>query len=227
MNPNNTKWIALFFGFLFMAALMVPEDKKNEGRLVAPQDGEELCLAKVESGSTKPFPTSGPMELSLQEAQSLKASQPMDMGGEQLAEVWVSNKEERAATVLFLGEDGRPRAKAFLRPSSQVKMNLREGSYDVRFEAGTDWLGDHFGNCSGRGKVAGIVVAKPGLLSKVELSAAARFVVGNRLDLAVAQKGGQETLAQERPNAINTTAQKRPEREARDPRPESALVRSD
>ena len=223
-NPSGlTLALAAWLVGLVALSALVPGAPQNDEALLALQDGEDACPFKagVETGSTVPYPASGQMALSKLEAEGMRASLPMDMGGDQLGEVWVSNSDGRAASVLFLGEDGRPRAKAFLRPGDRVKMKLREGAYDARFEAGEDWRGERFGACSARGKVAGIVVAKAGALSKVELSPTSRFVVGNRIDARAALLSEQEAGVRAKPAATEERARARPARVGRDGRPQA------
>jgi hypothetical protein len=171
-------------------------------------------------GSRLPFPVTGPIELTANE--KVLADQPAGLNLPQgSGQVTVANEDDEPVALLFVGEDGRPRAKVFIRGSQVAKLSLPAGAYDALYESGNDWGAEGFGSCSRKGKVKGIVVSEPSKFSHVVLFGESMFVLANRIDLEVAQRLEADDLKrrQKRNADHSEAAVARPERDERSARP--------
>lgn len=217
----------IMFHALCMVLLMVLVAMNLAGESVAGKDSAAAspkhdsggdrrgCIATA--GSSVPYPVSGPVVFSEREQADAKGALPMDLQGTGVGSVAVSNEDDKPTTVVFLGEDGKPKGKMFVRPGETASMDLREGSYDALYDNGADWRGDAFGACSVKGKVKGIVVVAPGKASRIAMYGLAKFVVANRLDplVAIAMDSGDKKRREAREADAESVARSRPERESR------------
>lgn len=158
---------------------------KSAGVLAAMADPQRGCHPS--EGSTLPFPATGAIPLSPEEAELAKQPAGLNLP-EGTGRVALANEDESPVSVLFVGEDGRPIAKAFVRGSQVATLSLPSGAYDAMYESGADWRAGGFGACARKGKVKGVVVAQPGKASQVVLFGDSMFVLGNRMELAASER---------------------------------------
>ena len=187
-----------------------------EQRLGRWAPGSNLGCSK-DAGSSKPYPESGPIELTAKEKglsegyAGFVASSAKDGAGA----ATLANQDDTPASALFIDEDGIPAAKAFARGGSWSTISLKAGAYDVWIQSGTDWRGDGFGACAKSLKAKGIVVIEPGKGSHVVLYGELAFVLANRMDPEVSKRLVEDEKRRFQSKQDGPQPPERPEREDR------------
>lgn len=212
--------VALLFGWLTSVAL---EAAAGKG-FAAWGSVERGCLP--EAGTSKPFPGTGLIALEKVDAAAaararkaaLGASSEKALAAGNVADVWVVNEGEGAASALLMDEDGAPRARVFARSGEVAKIRVAPGAYTVAVSFGSDWDGEKFASsCALKSLATGIAVAERDAASLVMLYSERGFVMGNRMSMAVADElvdkaSGVRKSSQAPGDAVGAA---RPEREQR------------
>ena len=171
--------VALGVGFLWLGQQVPPDD------LV-----QESC--DPEGGTSVPFPATGSLALDAESERVKKQSPNLAKAASRpikgTAAVWLINSGDGAMDATLFDEDGSPAARAFVRAGERAKLDVEPGAYTVWTVSGSDWTGKKFATgCSSGQAPRGVAVADRGQASLVAIAPGRGFVMGNRLDEAMAR----------------------------------------